>query len=138
MHIFVMWHQNNENLKLWAERGIIRGKALLSIPSRLMLEFCSEVHSSIKFGIIEPQLSPPWGGLCPDTCPPMGKNLGPVALGLYLLSGMYEGINHPMVGSIVKFDMIIDVLQICNSYSKTACYSASEWIISDGEAHLGL
>ena len=38
-------------------------------------------------------------------CPPMGKALWPVALGLFPLSGMYQGINHPLVGSIVKINI---------------------------------
>ena len=38
----------------------------------------------------------------PDSCPPMGKALEPVALRFFPLLGMYQGINHPMAGSIVK------------------------------------
>ena len=39
-----------------------------------------------------------------DTCPPTGKALGPVALGLFSLPHMYLGMSHPVVGSVVKFD----------------------------------
>ena len=40
----------------------------------------------------------------PDICPPVGKALGPAGLGLFPLSGMYQGINHAVAGSIVKFE----------------------------------
>ena len=37
----------------------------------------------------------------------MGKALRPVALGLFLLSDMYQDINHLMVGSIVKLNFLL-------------------------------
>ncbi len=43
----------------------------------------------------------------PDTCPLMGKALGPAAFRLFSLSGMYQDMYHPMVGAIVKMKVLI-------------------------------
>ncbi len=51
-----------------------------------------------------------------DTCPPMGNNLGPDALGLFSLLGMYQGITHPLVGSIVNLIIIITGCQCASPY----------------------
>ena len=75
----------------------------------------------------------------PDTCPPVEKALGPAALGLYPLLDMYQGINHPMVGSIVmschyirnqcssNCDSLIQLLCLLLKFHCCWVYSLVEW-----------